>query len=63
MGPPGEKPIIKIPPQMKDDMKGTKGDHGKMGEPGFTGPRGDYNHIYFLLKDTKSSILHMQCLK
>lgn len=40
-GPPGEKPIIHIPPSMKEVMKGAKGDHGKMGDPGFTGPRGN----------------------
>lgn len=63
VGPPGEKAIIKILPKMKADMKGPKGDHGKMGEPGFPGPRGDYNHIYFLLKNTKGSILNMQGLE
>lgn len=59
VGPPGEKPIIHISPQEKEVMKGAKGDHGNMGDPGFTGPRGDYSHIYFLLKYTKSNILHM----
>lgn len=46
MGPPGEKPFMIITPSMKEVMKGAKGDQGNEGEPGFTGPRGDYSHIY-----------------
>lgn len=41
MGPPGEKPVMIITPALKDVMKGAKGDHGYMGNPGFTGPRGE----------------------
>lgn len=48
-GPPGEKPIVQITPHMKETMKGAKGDTGKMGEPGFTGPRGEYIYIYIVL--------------
>lgn len=46
MGPPGEK---LMPPNMKKVMKGAKGDHGYMGDPGFTGPRGDYSHIHTVI--------------
>jgi len=53
VGPPGEKPIMKIPPQMLDNMKGIKGDHGKMGDPGIIGPEGGYNHIYLFYARTQ----------
>ncbi len=49
MGPPGEKPTIPITPHMKEVMKGLKGDHGKIGDPGFTGPRGNFTHIIIIL--------------
>ena len=38
MGPPGDKPHI--PRQIIADMKGTKGEDGHLGDPGFTGARG-----------------------
>lgn len=37
-GPPGEKP--QIPLHIIVDMKGVKGEHGPLGDPGFPGPRG-----------------------
>ncbi len=59
MGPPGENPTILITPHMKEVMKGVKGDHGKIGDAGFTGPRGNFTHVNLLLKGTKNNIFHV----
>lgn len=40
MGPPGKMSVTEMK-HMKEVMKGTKGDGGHEGGPGFTGPRGE----------------------